>query len=151
MITGAVIVGISVIISSLLFAIIRKKRHLDLDKFIFSPDKLKIICSALVTEFETRLSSPSTTIMLSTFIDKFPKGTEEGEFLAMDVGGTNMRIALIYLHKYNQPKFVNYYSKLIPEEYKKGSGYSLFRFFAIELIGFVQNLNRVFKFMFFIF
>ncbi|XP_055337617.1 hexokinase-2-like isoform X2 [Paramacrobiotus metropolitanus] len=62
--------------------------------------------------------------MLPTYVRAVPKGTEQGKFLALDLGGTNFRVLLIDLHG----KHVKMSSKIfnVPQEVMTGTGEGLF-------------------------
>ena len=47
----------------------------------------------------------SVFYMCNTFVTDHPDGTEEGDFLSMDLGGTNLRIYLIRLKPGADPVF----------------------------------------------
>jgi hexokinase len=43
--------------------------------------------------------------MCNTFVTEFPDGSEEGDFLSMDLGGTNLRILLARLKSGKEPEY----------------------------------------------
>jgi len=47
----------------------------------------------------------SVFYMCNTFVTDFPDGTEEGDVLSMDLGGTNLRIILTRLRPGKQPEY----------------------------------------------
>ncbi len=56
--------------------------------------------------FESEMSSglrdglsSSSLLMENTFVPELTDGTEEGHFLALDLGGTNFRVMLLVLHE----------------------------------------------------
>ncbi len=56
------------------------------------------IASKLKNEFEKGLSREGDDIMvkmLITYVHSLPDGTEKGDFLALDLGGSNFRVLLI--------------------------------------------------------
>ncbi|XP_069756964.1 hexokinase-1-like isoform X3 [Narcine bancroftii] len=61
--------------------------------------------------------------MLPTFINRFPDGTERGKFLALDLGGTNLRVLLLVIHR-GVKRSTQIYQKsyLIPLEIMQGTG-----------------------------
>ena len=115
-----------------------KSKDFDGKDFVLSADKLKLICSELVSQFEAELES-SQKSMLPTFVDRFPTGDEEGTFMVIDIGGTNIRFDLILLKRNNPPAFLANCIKIIPDKYKKGTGIDLFDFVAREIIAFLQD------------
>ena len=60
-----------------------------------------------------------------TYVQDLPNGTEQGKFLALDLGGTNFRVLLIHLKGIADYEFQ---SKIyeIPEALQVGSGQDLF-------------------------
>ncbi|XP_066948629.1 hexokinase-2-like [Macrobrachium rosenbergii] len=80
----------------------------------------------------------SSLLMENTFIPELPDGTENGEYLALDLGGTNFRV--IYA-KMTGGQFteevVDYFH--IPDEVRLGPGEKLFDFLADCLAQFVTK------------
>lgn len=74
--------------------------------------------------------------MFPSFVRKIPDGTETGEILALDLGGTNFRVLLINLNRGE----VKVQSKvfLIPQSIMTGSGKQLFEHIAKCLAEFVK-------------
>lgn len=75
-----------------------------LQKFDLSIDKLQEVTRLLREDFDRGLSADpeirgaSPIKMLPTFVRALPDGAEEGDFLALDLGGTNFRVLLIQIH-----------------------------------------------------
>lgn len=66
--------------------------------------------------------------------------SEEGLFLALDVGGTNFRVLLLELHEGNLVREeVKHYH--ISDELKLGCGLKLFDFLASCIADFVKEFN----------
>lgn len=59
----------------------------------------KIVAQELKFGLETNMARPSIFPMFNTFVTKFPTGLEVGEYLAVDIGGTNLRV--LKYHAYN--------------------------------------------------
>ncbi|XP_066598065.1 hexokinase type 2-like isoform X1 [Prorops nasuta] len=81
---------------------------------------------------------PSSLQMENTYIPELIDGTEEGQYLALDLGGTNFRVLLVELQ----------HGKIMREKVKKyeigshlriGSGYPLFDYLAECVSDFVIN------------
>lgn len=68
----------------------------------------KIFCDEMNLGLQTNPTKKSSLQMCNTYITQLPDGTEEGEYLALDLGGTNFRVILLELSK----------GKLIREEVK---------------------------------
>ncbi|ODV98235.1 hypothetical protein PACTADRAFT_37405 [Pachysolen tannophilus NRRL Y-2460] len=63
-----------------------------------SPQKLKKITDHFISELEKGLSVKGGNIpMIPTWIVDYPTGEETGEYLAIDLGGTNLRVVLVKL------------------------------------------------------
>lgn len=59
---------------------------------------LNDVSSRLTREFEKGLAKEGPDVMvkmLITYVHSLPDGTEKGEFLALDLGGSNFRVLLI--------------------------------------------------------
>lgn len=81
---------------------------------------------------------PSSLQMENTFIPKLPDGTENGDFLALDLGGTNFRVILLSLRPGQEGDFlVKYYS--VPEHLRMGPGEQLFDFLASCIYHFLES------------
>ena len=61
-----------------------------------SPDDLLTISGKLQEQFEKRLQS-SGMCMLPSWNYTLPSGDEKGQYLALDVGGSNLRVAFVEL------------------------------------------------------
>ncbi|GFG37586.1 hypothetical protein Cfor_12673, partial [Coptotermes formosanus] len=83
---------------------------------------------------------PSSLQMENTYIPELPDGTEEGLFLALDLGGTNFRVILLELaNGVVIRQHVKHYH--IGEELRLGCGERLFDFLAECVSDFVQSQN----------
>ena len=76
--------------------------------------------------------------MLPTFVFGWPTGEEKGDFLALDMGGTNVRTCLVKLNgdrtfELNQTKF------RIQENHKHESGQKLFDYFGMCIREFLEK------------
>ncbi len=80
------------------------------------------------TEMGKGLSGDESSLkMIPSFIDK-PKGNEKGEFLALDLGGTNFRVLTVRLDGKGNAS-VPFASKFaIPQKDMQGTGVALFDF-----------------------
>ena len=68
------------------------------DSFSISLDGMRDISSKLTEDFEKGLSREGPDVMvkmLITYVHSLPDGTEKGDFLALDLGGSNFRVLLI--------------------------------------------------------
>ncbi|XP_067657631.1 hexokinase type 2-like isoform X1 [Haliotis asinina] len=79
--------------------------------------------------------------MFPTFVRSLPDGSENGDFLALDLGGTNFRVLLVKLNKGD----VDIQSKtyLIPQRIMLGTGQQLFDHIADCIGKFVRDHDLV--------
>ncbi|RKF54204.1 Hexokinase [Golovinomyces cichoracearum] len=110
------------------------------EHFTVSTEKLKAITAHFVTELEKGLSIEGGSIPMNpTWCMSFPTGEETGKFLALDMGGTNLRICEITLTD-ERCEFDILQSKYkIPEELKTGSAEELWEYVADCLKQFIES------------
>jgi len=66
--------------------------------FFLSEDKIKAIGEKFIADFRTGYSKYGEAMaMIPTFVTGVPNGTETGTFLAVDLGGTNLRVCEVAL------------------------------------------------------
>lgn len=118
-----------------LLAEIKKLENL----FSVSTEKLKYITSHFVKELEKGLSVEGGSIPMNpTWCMSFPTGDETGDYIALDMGGTNLRICEVSLGE-QKGEFDLIQSKYrIPEELKSGSAEELWEYIADCLQQFIQ-------------
>ncbi|KIJ39858.1 hypothetical protein M422DRAFT_210085 [Sphaerobolus stellatus SS14] len=97
--------------------------------FTLTPPRMRMIVNGLLEAFEKGLKEPGQVVpMLPAFVFGWPEGNEEGDFLAVDLGGTNLRVCLVTLgngqFELTQAKY------RLTEEQKQGDGQALFDFCA---------------------
>ncbi|XP_036953966.1 hexokinase-2 [Acanthopagrus latus] len=88
-------------------------------------------------------TNPSAAVkMLPTFVLSTPDGTEQGEFLALDLGGANFRVLLVKVMADGEQK-VEMENQIydIPEHLMRGSGTELFDHIADCLANFLEKLG----------
>ncbi|EJW74181.1 hypothetical protein WUBG_14911, partial [Wuchereria bancrofti] len=91
------------------------------EKFMLSDDNLMKVSKIMDDEMNRGLrGEPSCLKMLPSFIRAVPNGTERGDFLALDLGGTNFRVLLIKLKGDVAEMTGKVYR--IPEEIMRGVG-----------------------------
>ncbi|XP_012287629.1 hexokinase type 2 isoform X2 [Orussus abietinus] len=110
---------------------------------ILSDDQLRVVMQKLNVEIERGLSKEthdeSIVKCFSTYVQDLPNGTEKGNFLALDLGGTNFRVLLITLDGQNFDMKSKIYA--IPQSLMLGSGTQLFDHIARCLALFVKELK----------
>ncbi|XP_072257136.1 hexokinase-3 [Pyxicephalus adspersus] len=110
-----------------------QRKHIDniLAPFCMSLAKLKEVQSRMRKEMVNglnRQTQPSATVkMLPTYVRATPDGTEKGEFIALDLGGTNFRVLYTKVGLKNEGG-VQMKSKTftLPTEVIQGTGEGLF-------------------------
>ncbi|CAG09720.1 unnamed protein product, partial [Tetraodon nigroviridis] len=90
-----------------------------------------------------RDTSPTAAVrMLPTFVRSTPDGTEHGEFLALDLGGSNFRVLLVKVMADGEQKVeMENQVYAIPEHLMKGSGTELFDHIADCLANFMEKMG----------
>ncbi|KAH7937263.1 hypothetical protein HPB49_009873 [Dermacentor silvarum] len=87
---------------------------------------------------------PSSLQMENTYLTELPDGTEKGEFLALDLGGTNFRVLHLQLDPEGDKQFhVKYYS--VPDCIRLGPGEKLFDFLVVCIHDFMLTNNLMRK------
>uniref|UniRef100_A0A7N6BHW8 Hexokinase-2 n=1 Tax=Anabas testudineus TaxID=64144 RepID=A0A7N6BHW8_ANATE len=90
-----------------------------------------------------RDTNPTAAVkMLPTFVRSTPDGTEQGEFLALDLGGSNFRVLLVKV-KGNGEQKVEMENQIyeIPEQIMRGNGTELFDHIVDCLANFVEKMG----------
>ncbi|KAM9516487.1 hexokinase-2 isoform 1-T1 [Guaruba guarouba] len=121
-----------------------------IDKYLYdmrlSEETLQEVSQRFGKEMEKGLgadTNPTASVkMLPTFVRSTPDGTEDGDFLALDLGGTNFRVLRVKVSDNGLQK-VEMENQIyaIPEELMRGSGVQLFDHIAECLANFMDKLN----------
>ncbi|XP_064487173.1 hexokinase-2-like [Ornithodoros turicata] len=111
-----------------------------LSPLLLSAQKITKIRDIFKNELELGLQKNpkrvSSLQMELTYLPELPNGTEKGEFLALDLGPTNVRVMHILLDA--EPQFkVKYYT--VPEAVRLGQGEKLFDYLAECIHVFLQE------------
>ncbi|KAJ4944794.1 hypothetical protein JOQ06_013334 [Pogonophryne albipinna] len=102
-----------------------------MEEFRLSKEQLLEVKKRMRVEIERGLKKSSheeaTVKMLPTFVRRTPDGTENGDFLALDLGGTNFRVLLVKIRS-GKKRSVEMHNKIyaIPIEVMQGTGEELF-------------------------
>ena len=107
--------------------------------FIVSKEKLKEVTDHFVNELAKGLSKEGGNIPMNpTWVMSYPTGDEQGTFLALDMGGTNLRVCEIILPE-EKGEFDIIQSKYkLPEELKTGKAEELWEYIADCLQQFIE-------------
>uniref|UniRef100_A0A671QUG3 hexokinase n=1 Tax=Sinocyclocheilus anshuiensis TaxID=1608454 RepID=A0A671QUG3_9TELE len=98
-----------------------------LAQFRLTKEQLLEVKKRMRTEIQNGLSkntqSTATVKMLPTYVRSTPDGTENGDFLALDLGGTNFRVLLVKIRS-GKKRTVEMHNKIyaIPIEVMQGTG-----------------------------
>jgi hexokinase len=99
--------------------------------FTVDTQKLKEITDHFIKELQKGLDKEGSNIPMNpTWVMSFPTGDEQGVFLALDMGGTNLRVCEITLPE-EKGEFDIIQSKYrMPEELKTGTADELWEYVA---------------------
>nr|XP_033799117.1 hexokinase HKDC1-like isoform X1 [Geotrypetes seraphini] len=109
----------------------RKQMDAILALFKLTKQHLEDVKIRMMAELKNGLKKEThdsaTVKMLPTYVCGTPDGTEEGKFLALDLGGTNFRVLLVKVRS-GRRRYVQMYNKIfgIPLEIMQGTGEELF-------------------------
>lgn len=116
-----------------------------IEKLKLSKDDLTKEMDLLTAEMRNGLSADedtrkmSSVPMLITYVRSTPTGKETGDFLALDLGGTNFRVLLIHI----DPDHITMDSRVMPmsKELMTSDAVTLFDYIAECVINFVKEKN----------
>ncbi|CAH7666155.1 hexokinase [Phakopsora pachyrhizi] len=116
---------------------LRKFEHL----FMVTPQRMRMIVEAFIESLEAGLKEKGHTVpMIPTYVFGWPTGKEKGPYLAVDLGGTNLRVCHVELE--GEGKFEITQAKYrLTEEQKQQEGEKLFDFCAEFLVDQYGNEN----------
>nr|ANA96268.1 hexokinase [Auricularia auricula-judae] len=109
--------------------------------FKLTDDKLREITRTFLKDFELGLSKYGEPMaMIPTYVTGVPNGKEVGTFLALDLGGTNLRVCEVKLlgnHKFElrQQKYK------VSDTLKTGEAVALFNYMADSVDAFLTERN----------
>uniref|UniRef100_A0A3B4E5T8 Hexokinase-2 n=1 Tax=Pygocentrus nattereri TaxID=42514 RepID=A0A3B4E5T8_PYGNA len=133
-----------------LITAVARQHHREIDKYLysmrFSDETLRDIMSRFRMEMEKGLgrdTNPTATVkMLPTFVRSIPDGSEKGDFIALDLGGSNFRILRVKVsHEKKQTVQMESQNYETPEDIIHGSGSRLFDHVAECLGDFMEKQN----------
>ena len=110
-----------------------------LNGFVIGPDRAQRLKDVFVEELIKGMKNGlenSSLQMENTYVPQLANGTEEGSFLALDLGGTNFRVILIQMQNGEIiEEQIKYYH--VEEQTRLGPGRELFEFLASCVMDFV--------------
>ncbi|KIP04813.1 hypothetical protein PHLGIDRAFT_75252 [Phlebiopsis gigantea 11061_1 CR5-6] len=105
--------------------------------FTLTPQRMRMIVEAFKDALELGLAKDSQIVpMIPTYVFGWPSGDEAGNYLAVDLGGTNLRVCLVTLQGAGKWEITQSKYRL-SEEQKQDDGQQLFDFCAECLKTFV--------------
>ncbi|MBW0545789.1 hypothetical protein O181_085504 [Austropuccinia psidii MF-1] len=114
---------------------LRKFEHL----FTITPQRMRMIVEAFIDVLEIGLKEDGHAVpMIPTFVFGWPTGNEIGPYLAVDLGGTNLRVCHVELEGQGRFEITQAKYKLT-EEQKQQDGEKLFDFCAECLSKFIHD------------
>ncbi|KAJ8082217.1 hexokinase [Marasmius tenuissimus] len=107
--------------------------------FTLTPQRMRMIVDAFKDTLELGLEKHDQIVpMIPTFVFGWPTGKERGDYLALDLGGTNLRVCLVNVQ--GEGKFEITQTKYrLTEEQKQDDGQKLFDFCAECLKTFIDS------------
>uniref|UniRef100_A0A1I7XRW2 hexokinase n=1 Tax=Heterorhabditis bacteriophora TaxID=37862 RepID=A0A1I7XRW2_HETBA len=116
-----------------------------LRKFIVSDDQLKSISIKIEKEMKAGLAKVdgSSIAMLPSYVPALPDGSEEGQYVAIDLSGKNLRIMLLTLKGLGKEPIAVNNNYIVPSHVMKGTGDQLFTFIVNCLQRFLQEFGLV--------
>ncbi|OAA48660.1 hexokinase [Metarhizium rileyi] len=110
------------------------------DLFAVDTQLLKKITDHFVSELEKGLTVEGGSIPMNpTWVMSFPDGHETGTFLALDMGGTNLRVCQITLTEQKSEFDILQSKYRMPEDLKTGNSDELWEYIADCLQQFVET------------
>ncbi|KAG9124125.1 glucokinase [Ceratobasidium sp. 392] len=111
--------------------------------FFLSEEKLRAIEEKFIADFRNGYSTYNKAMaMIPTFVTRVPDGTETGTFLAVDLGGTNLRVCEVVLHGNGN---FDLQSKMfeVSRDLKTGTATALFDYIAKCVGDFLSELHHL--------
>ena len=109
--------------------------------FSISLNDVKVIIRDFHAEMQKGLSGDKSSLkMIPSFVDR-PKGNEKGEFIALDLGGTNFRVLSVKLDGKGNSNVLAAGKFVIQKKAMQGTGVELFDFIAGCIDAFLKENN----------
>lgn len=111
-------------------------------EFMVGPIKLRQIVQHFLSEFKKGLEIEDYTLaMIPSFVTELPNGKELGNYLSLDLGGTNFKVSEIHLEPQHQVR-VRQKKFYIPETARNADGERLFDFMADSVESFLKETGN---------
>ncbi|VDP02638.1 unnamed protein product [Soboliphyme baturini] len=109
-----------------------------LQEFILDNDSLQRMMYVMEKMMNYGLTGAESSIaMLPSFVPSLPEGDETGRYLAMDLGGTNLRVLLMDIKK--EDSITESRNFRVPQAVMTGTGEGLFDFIVNCLANFLDE------------
>ena len=109
------------------------------DLFSFSPSDAQRAAVRFHEEMRRGLDGQTSSLrMLPSYVGR-PTGTEKGQFLALDLGGTNLRVLAVRLDGRGGAEITAVNRLAVPETVMRGPGEELFDFLAEGVAVFLEE------------
>ncbi|KAI0980947.1 hypothetical protein GJ496_008977 [Pomphorhynchus laevis] len=115
-----------------------------MNEFNISKKEMSDFIDSFIDEMVLGLSSPNhegDLRMIPTYVTNIPSGRETGQYLALDLGGTNFRVLRLTLKGNEQPFDLLGSLFSVSATIMKSSGNALFEFIADKIVEFLENNN----------
>ncbi|KAL2793487.1 hypothetical protein BJX66DRAFT_224955 [Aspergillus keveii] len=110
------------------------------DLFAVDTFSLKRITDHFVHQLEDGLTRHDAEIPMNiTWVPSFPTGRETGRYLAIDMGGTNLRICSVELTSERGGYSITQDKYILPARLKRGTGDELWELVADKLLDFLRK------------
>lgn len=121
---------------------LRNELHRLQEDFHVDEKKLREISEHFQEELEEGLQDHGKNIaMYVTWVLGFPTGKEEGSFLTVDLGGTNIRVCYVSLQGSHKDIGIKQHQYKLPENIKTAEASELWTFVAESLQKFIEEQN----------
>ncbi|RYP75159.1 hypothetical protein DL770_007467 [Monosporascus sp. CRB-9-2] len=112
------------------------------EQFTVDTAKLKQISQRFEEELREGLEKDGRNIAMNiTWVIGFPSGHEEGQYLTVDLGGTNLRTCMVTLHGRNGETEVDQEFTRLPDGIKTGTAEELWDLVADAIGDFITKRN----------
>ncbi|ORX36465.1 hexokinase-domain-containing protein [Kockovaella imperatae] len=103
-----------------------------------TPQRMRMIVHAIEETLDAGLQKDGMVVVIPTFVFGWPTGEEKGEYLALDLGGTNLRVCLVTLMGHGKFEVTQTKYRLT-EDQKQEDGQKLLDFCAECLDSFIRD------------
>ncbi|CDW58947.1 hexokinase type II, variant [Trichuris trichiura] len=112
-----------------------------LSEFILDNESLRRMMYVLDKQMNSGLAGglkDSTVAMLPSFVPRLPDGSESGKYLAIDLGGTNLRVLMMEITPGQESRAESRNFRM-PQSAMTGTGEELFDFIATCMANFLEE------------